>query len=275
MTDDANSMDDANARLAGLPGIAPDWAVSDRVCAWATLRTGGVSAGDFGAADGAPVGLNLGEHVGDDPDAVSQNRARLQAVLPGPICWLQQVHGIDVHQADSAVSAGQPAPVPTADAAITMRAGQVLAIMTADCLPLLLADVQGRIVGAVHAGWRGLAAGVIETTVDAMRARLGEDAELAAWLGPAIGPASFEVGQEVRDAFCDQDGRASSAFMPGPVEGKYWGDLYALARRRLASRGVTSVSGGELCTVRDPARFYSHRRDRRTGRMASLVWLLA
>jgi YfiH family protein len=263
----------ASSGFARLPGIAPDWAVSDRVRTLVTLRTGGVSAGDFGAADGSPVGLNLGEHVGDDPAAVTRNRARLQAGLPGPICWLQQVHGINVYQADSAVSA--QTKLPTADAAITMRAGQVLAIMTADCLPLLLADAQGRIVGAVHAGWRGLAAGVIEATVDAMRARLGEDAELAAWLGPAIGPASFEVGQEVMAAFCEQDDRASSAFMPGPAEGKYWCDLYALARRRLVSRGVTRVSGGDLCTVRDPARFYSHRRDRRTGRMASLIWLLA
>jgi YfiH family protein len=263
----------ASSGFARLPGITPEWSVSDRVRTLVTLRTGGVSAGDFGAADGSPVGLNLGEHVGDDLAAVTRNRARLQAGLPGPICWLQQVHGINVHQADSAVSA-QTKP-PTADAAITMRAGQVLAIMTADCLPLLLADAQGRIVGAVHAGWRGLAAGVIEATVDAMRARLGGDAELAAWLGPAIGPASFEVGPEVMAAFCEQDDRASSAFMPGPAEGKYWCDLYALARRRLVSRGVTRVSGGDLCTVRDPARFYSHRRDRRTGRMASLIWLLA
>jgi hypothetical protein len=264
----------ASSRRAPLPGIAPDWAVSDRVRTLVTLRTGGVSAGDFGAADGSPVGLNLGEHVGDDPAAVTQNRARLQARLPGPICWLQQVHGISVHQADGAVQSHAQVP-PIADAAITMQAGQVLAIMTADCLPMLLADANGRIVGAVHAGWRGLAAGVIEATVDAMRARLGEDAELLAWLGPAIGPASFEVGQEVMEAFCKQDGQASSAFMPGPAAGKYWADLYALARRRLVSRGVTRVSGGELCTVRDPARFYSHRRDRRTGRMASLIWLLA
>ncbi len=262
-----------HSRLAGLAGIAPDWALPDHIGGFVTIRTGGVSAGEFGAADGSATGLNLGEHVGDNPAAVTMNRARLQAGLPGPICWLQQVHGINVHHADSAVSAR--ATLPTADAAITMRAGQVLAIMTADCLPLLLADAQGRIVAAVHAGWRGLAAGVIEATVDAMRARLGEDAELAAWLGPAIGPASFEVGQEVMDAFCEQDGQASSAFLPGPAEGKYWCDLYALARRRLVSRGVTRVSGGDLCTVRDPTRFYSHRRDRRTGRMASLIWLLA
>lgn len=263
----------AKARLAQLPGIAPDFAVSDRIGAFATLRTGGVSAGGFGAADGTAIGLNLGEHVGDEPDAVRENRARLQAALPGPICWLQQVHGITVHHADTAVSAQTPAP--TADAAITMRAGQVLAIMTADCLPVLLADAQGRIVGAVHAGWRGLAAGVIEASVDAMRARLGEDAELAAWLGPAIGPASFEVGRDVMDAFCDHDAQASSAFLPGPAEGKYWADLYALARLRLATRGVTRVGGGDLCTVRDPVRFYSHRRDQRTGRMASVIWLLA
>ncbi len=261
-----------NSKLGQLPGLAPELAVSDRVRAFVTIRTGGISAGSFGAADGSAVGLNLGEHVGDDPAAVRENRARLQAALPGPICWLHQVHGIEVHHADTAVSAH--ALVPTADAAITMRAGQVLAIMTADCLPLLLADTQGRIVGAVHAGWRGLAAGVIEATVDAMRARLGEDAELAAWLGPVIGPASFEVGQDVMDAFCDQDTQASSAFLPGPTEGKYWADLYALARLRLASRGVTRAGGGDLCTVRDPSRFYSHRRDRRTGRMASLIWLL-
>ena len=263
----------SNSGGTQLPGMSPDWTVSDRVGTFVTLRTGGVSAGDFGAADGSPIGLNLGEHVGDDPTAVRENRARLQAALPGPICWLQQVHGTNVHHADMAGSGLQQAPM--ADAAITMRAGQVLAIMTADCLPLLLADAQGRIVGAVHAGWRGLAAGVIEATVDAMRARIGRDAELAAWLGPAIGPASFEVGQDVMDAFYDHDAQASAAFRSGPAEGKYWADLYALARLRLASQGVSRVGGGDLCTVRDPVRFYSHRRGRRTGRMASLIWLLA
>lgn len=252
-----------------LPGLVPDWPVSAAVRAFVSVRQGGVSGGPFGEAGGAARGLNVGDHVGDDPVAVSENRARLEAGLPGPVHWLRQVHGIAVHDADA------PAPdaPAVADAAITTRPGKVIAVMTADCLPVLLADARGRGVGVAHAGWRGLAAGVLEATVDAMRARLGADAQLQAWLGPAIGPAAFEVGDEVRQAFCGLDVSAAQAFLPGPASGKWLADLYALARLRLALRGVTEVSGGGLCTVSDATRFYSHRRDRISGRLASLVWL--
>ena len=255
---------------AALPGLSPQWPVPARVRAFVTVRAGGVSAGAFGLDGGAPGGLNLGDHVGDDPVSVAENRARLRAMLPGPVRWLQQVHGTAVHDADAPWD-GEEAPV--ADAAVATRPGTVLAVMTADCLPILLADASGRAVGAAHAGWRGLAAGVAETTVDALRARVGADAPLLAWLGPAIGPAAFEVGDEVREAFCDADAASAHAFAPGAAPGKWWADLYALARRRLASRGVDRIHGGGLCTVADPRRFYSHRRDRRSGRFASLVWL--
>jgi YfiH family protein len=258
--------------LARLPGIVPDWRAPPGVHGFVTVRAGGVSAGDFGTADGGAAGLNLGEHVGDAPSAVRENRERLQAVLPAPVRWLRQVHGIAVHDADTAPPCG--AEPPEADAAVTTRTDVVLAVMTADCLPVLFADARGRMVGIAHAGWRGLAGGVLEATADAMRARLGADAQLLAWLGPAIGPRAFEVGEEVRAAFVERDALSAGAFAPGPAPGKWWADLYRLARGRLASRDVADAGGGEHCTVLEPARFYSHRRDRRTGRMASLVWRL-
>jgi YfiH family protein len=253
-----------------LPGLVPDWAAPAGVGALVTTRAGGESAGSFGLDGGAPGGLNLGDHVGDDPDAVRGNRARLAAAVPGPIRWLQQVHGTAVHDADAPWTGTAP---PVADAAVATRPGTVLAVMTADCLPILLADASGRAVGAAHAGWRGLAAGVAEAAVDAVRERAGREARLLAWLGPAIGPMAFEVGDEVRQAFCDLDPASAAAFAPGPVPGKWWADLFALARLRLAARGVVDVAGGGLCTVAERARFYSHRRDRRSGRFASLVWL--
>jgi len=252
---------------APLPGLHPDWAAPPRVGAFVSIRAGGVSTGRFAGPGG---GLNLGDHVGDDPAAVMENRARLQAMVPGPIRWLRQVHGIGVHDADGV----PPVAAPEADAAIATRPGVVLAVLTADCLPILLAEAGGRVVGVAHAGWRGLAAGVTEATVEAMRRRAGPDARLIAWLGPAIGPSAFEVGSEVREAFCDPDPGADSAFMPGRSPGKWWADLYALTRRRLARCGVQTAGGGTLCTVGDPARFYSHRRDRVSGRMASLIWLV-
>ena len=256
--------------IAGLPGIVPRWTAPRGVGAFVTVRTGGVSAGAFGAADGSANGLNLGDHVGDVPQAVAENRARLQRRLPAPVRWLRQIHGITVHDADTGVPAD--ADPPEADAAVTTRSDVVLAVMTADCLPVLFADAHGRMVGVAHAGWRGLADGVLEATVDAMRAKLGADAPLLAWLGPAIGPDAFEVGDEVRAAFVARDPAAAGAFTVGPAPGKWWADLYRLARLRLATRGVTDAGGGERCTVGEPAQFYSHRRDRRTGRMASLVW---
>jgi len=259
----------ASGQVPPWPGIVPEWSAPSAVHALVTTRAGGVSAGPFGLQDGSPGGLNLGLHVGDDPAAVSENRARLERILPAPVRWLEQVHGTAVHDADAPWNG----TLPVADAAVTLRPGVVLAVMTADCLPILLADEDGRGVGVAHAGWRGLAAGVAEATVDALRARLGPDARLTAWLGPAIGPSAFEVGDEVRQAFCDDDLAAASAFVPGAAPGKWWADLYALARRRLAARGVVQVGGGQACTVTAPQHFYSHRRDRRSGRMASLIWL--
>ena len=259
------------ARLReSLPGIVPDWPAPARVGAFVTTRLGGCSAGPYGDASGGAVGLNLGEHVGDDPAHVAANRARLQALLPAPICWMEQVHGVTVYEADRLNGA---AGVPRADAAVTSTPGAVLSIMTADCLPILLTDEQGAAIACAHAGWRGLASGVIEASVTALRSRLGAEARLMAWLGPAIGPRAFEVGDEVRAAFGDQDADALSAFAPGPIAGKWWADLYALAHRRLQACGVEQVSGGVCCTVSDPQRFYSHRRDRVSGRMVSLLWI--
>jgi YfiH family protein len=181
------------------------------------------------------------------------------------------VHGVQVFDADApgALDAARP----TADAAVTTRPGTVLAIMTADCLPILLAEPGGAVIGIAHAGWRGLASGVIEATVSAMRARTSEAVPLVAWLGPAIGPDAFEVGEEVRAVFCDADPAAAMAFRPGRVPGKWWANLYHLARLRLAGCGIPATGGAGLCTVSDPARFYSYRRDQRTGRMASLIWI--
>ena len=255
---------------SGLPVLVPHWPVASRVRAFVTTREGGLSRGPFGLEHGHTGGLNLGEHVGDDPDTVRGNRARLAAAVPGPVTWLHQVHGTRVFRAESPIT---PDPPPDADAAVTAQAGVVLAVMTADCLPILLADPQGTVVGIAHAGWRGLAAGVAETTVDAMREWLPPARPLVAWLGPAIGPTAFEVGDEVRTAFCDVDPAASAAFVPAAAAGKWWSDLYRLARQRLARCGVESVHGGGRCTVGEPQRFYSHRRDGRSGRMASLIWI--
>lgn len=230
-----------------------------------TLRSGGISTGAYGDAQGRE-GLNLALHVGDLPDAVLANRARLRAHLPAEPRWLQQVHGATVLDAagidDSA----------TADASITSAPGVVCAIMTADCLPVLLTDAHGRHVGAAHAGWRGLAGGVIDNTVAALRAA-GAD-ELMAWLGPAIGPTVFEVGDDVRLAFDSLGAAAESAFTArAGVPGKYLADLPQLARRVLNRAGVHAIAGGTHCTVSEPARFYSFRRDRITGRMATLIWI--
>jgi polyphenol oxidase len=249
--------------------IVPDWPVDGRVGAAVTTRVGGVSTGAWGDADGRGIGLNLGAHVGDEPRHVAENRRRLQQAVPGPVHWLEQVHGTRVHWVE-----GPPGPTPpVADAAITSVRGQVLAVMTADCLPVLLADRQGRCIGVAHAGWRGLSAGIVEATVEAMRQRLGPQAALLAWLGPAIGPDAFEVGGDVREAFCAADPAAGSAFRPGPMPGKWFCNLYRLARLRLRSVGIDTAGGGDRCTLLEPEAFFSHRRDRVTGRFASLVWL--
>lgn len=238
--------------------IVPDWPAPPRVRALVTTRSGGVSTGPY-------TSLNLGLRVNDDPATVERNRARLRSHLPEEPRWLNQVHGNRV------VDAGELHRPIEADAAVSRTTGAVCAVMIADCMPVLLADRAGTVVGAAHAGWRGLAAGVLENTVLAMAV---SPADLVAWLGPAIGPAAFEVGAEVRDAFVAQDAGAASAFVDHRP-GKWLADLFTLARRRLHAIGVNEIHGGGLCTVADPARFYSHRRDRITGRMAALIWLSA
>jgi YfiH family protein len=236
--------------------IAPEWPAPDGVRALITTRIGGVSRGLY-------AGLNLGDHVGDDPAAVAQNRARLAAHLPASPLWLRQVHGIEV------ADPGRDRPGREADASFTRQPGRVLAVLTADCLPVLLAEESGSAIAIAHAGWRGLAAGVIERTIAALGVA---PRRLVAYLGPAIGPRAFEVGHDVRDAFLRNDVAAASAFVPAAPD-KWLADLPALARLRLAKIGTTRVYGGNLCTFGDPARFYSHRRDGVTGRMASLIWL--
>lgn len=234
--------------------ILPDWPAPPGVHACATTRDGGVSLGPYAS-------LNLGDHVGDDPVAVAENRARLcrELALPAEPLWLTQVHGVTVTEGQGGC----------ADASVAFGPGTICTVMTADCLPLLLCDRAGMRVAAVHAGWRGLLAGVIEAAVT----RLGvPGTELLVWLGPAIGPDAFEVGEEVRAAFVAQDETAAAVFTPSPA-GRWLADIYALARQRLARCGVTAVYGGELCTYSDAQRFYSYRRDGVTGRMASLIWL--
>lgn len=237
--------------------IVPGWPAPANVKALSTTRAGGLGVAPFDS-------LNLGTHVGDDPATVAANRARLRALLPAEPCWLNQVHGTAV--VDLATYGG----VPDADAAVSRQPGAVCVVMTADCLPVLLCDRAGTVVGAAHAGWRGLQGGVIEATVRAMDVPAGE---LMAWLGPAIGPAAFEVGDEVRAAFVADDAAAATAFRPAGPAGKWLADLYLLARQRLAALGVMGVHGGDACTFTEAARFFSYRRDGRTGRMASLVWL--
>ena len=242
--------------------ITPDWPAPATVSALTTVRNlPGYSKPPFDA-------FNLGTHCGDEAKIVAASRQSLVelAGLPNPPHWLQQVHGVAVHR----VQSREPgAPPPQADAAVTDIPGAVLAILTADCLPILFAAKDGGEVAAAHAGWRGLAAGVLEATVAAMRSASGS---IVAWLGPAAGPAHYEIGEEVRTAFVDHDPGAATCFT-FTRPGHHRIDLYGLARRRLAAAGVTAISGGDLCTISDATRFYSYRRDGRTGRMATLVWL--
>lgn len=251
--------------------VIPDWpGLPANVGALATTRKGGVSAGPYDDGSGGG-GLNLGLHCGDEPEAVRENRARLQALLPGRPAWISQVHGADVVDA-ATVGPGQPVRV--GDASIASDPGVVCAILTADCLPVLFADLEGKVVGAAHAGWRGLAGGVLGATVAAMRA--AGAGEITAWMGPAIGPSAFEVGPDVLDSFLAAvPGEATrAAFAPYPGRpGKYLADMGALARLMLARDGVTRVHGGGHCTATERERFYSYRRDRITGRQASLIWL--
>lgn len=260
--------------MPGFDPLIPDWPDAPaNIGALATTRHGGVSLAPYDDGQGGG-GLNLGLHCGDDADAVQRNRARLQQVLPGRPAWISQVHGIAVADAAS-VAPGQPVQV--ADASVARQPGVVCAVMTADCLPVLFADVDGKVVGAAHAGWRGLAGGVLGATIKAMRAAGAGD--ITAWMGPAIGPQRFEVGVDVLDSFMlgVQAGEAAqvrAAFRPcAGDDGKYMADIYALARLFLARDGVSRVSGGAYCTATDGSRFYSYRRDQVTGRQASLIWI--
>ncbi|UVE18507.1 peptidoglycan editing factor PgeF [Pseudomonas sp. LS44] len=241
----------------GVPNdwLVPDWPAPARVKACTTTRTGGVSLAPFDT-------FNLGTHVDDVPAAVDENRRRLIARLGCQPAWLNQVHGVQVVRAD-------PERVVEADASWTATPGIACTVMTADCLPALFCDRAGSRVAAAHAGWRGLVGGVLEATVAALE--LPSD-EILVWLGPAIGPAAFEVGGEVREAFVDANADTARAFRSAASAGKFLADIYQLARIHLAACGVEAVYGGDFCTVSDP-RFYSYRRAARTGRFASLIWL--
>ncbi|MDE2406520.1 MAG: peptidoglycan editing factor PgeF [Xanthomonadaceae bacterium] len=238
--------------------LPADWPAPPGVHALTTLRHGlGVSRPPFDA-------FNLGARCGDEAEAVVENRRQLETALalPSSPRWLRQVHGV-------AVVVEPAGDEPEADAAVTATPGSVLAILTADCLPVVLAAQDGSEVAAAHAGWRGLCAGVLEATVAAMRT---PPERLVAWLGPAAGPQAYEIGAEVFEAFTARDGRARMAFVP--TRPGHWNvDLYMLARQRLRDAGVTNVHGGGLCTISDPARFFSHRRDGRSGRIATLAWI--
>ncbi|MDR1075947.1 MAG: peptidoglycan editing factor PgeF [Xanthomonadaceae bacterium] len=251
-----------------LGALYPDWPAPPGVHALTTLRcSAGASLPPYDS-------FNMGARCGDDPQAVSANRAELRRRfrLPCAPAWLRQVHGIEVARI------GQPPPEddvgePEADAAMTDAPGVVLAILTADCLPVVFAAKDGTGIAAAHAGWRGLVAGMLERTLAAMRA---QPEDVIAWLGPAAGPARYEIGREVHDAFTAQAPAAASAFAP-TRPGQWMVDLYALARLRLIAAGMAAgdIHGGGLCTISDPQRFYSYRRDRETGRMATLIWMRA
>lgn len=234
----------------------PDWPHPANVRSLITTRCGGVSAAPYDA-------FNLALHVGDAPEAVHANRRRVHASLPSEPRWIAQVHGVEVKDLDTDFS---EAP---ADAAVTRRPGTVAAILTADCLPVLLCATDGSVVAAAHGGWRGLCNGVLEASLNAMRV---DPSQLAAFLGPAISQPAYEVGDEVRSAFVARHARAAAAFAANARE-RWQADLYQLARQRLQSAGVSAVYGGQCCTYRERERFFSFRRDGRTGRMASLIWI--
>ncbi len=235
--------------------ITPDWPVPAHVKSLMTTRAGGVSVGPFAS-------LNLGAHVQDDPIAVAENRRHLRETLPAEPIWLNQVHATQVIQADTVGG------VPNADASFTRTPNTVCAVLTADCLPVLFCACDGSVIAAAHAGWRGLAAGVLEATLAVMQVPPGE---VIAWMGAAIGPDAFEVGAEVRDTFIASHPQSVAAFKP--QQQKWLADIYTLARIQLNACGVSAVYGGGLCTYTDAARFYSYRRDGTTGRMATLIWL--
>jgi YfiH family protein len=238
--------------------LRPEWPAPANVRALSTSRMGGVSRGAYAS-------LNLGAHVGDLPVSVAANRAKLQLSLgTARPRWLSQVHGTRVMALD-----GMPVQEP-ADAALAAMPNEACVVMTADCLPVIFCDKAGTRVAAAHAGWRGLSAGVLEATVKAMDI---PSSDLMAWFGPAIGPEAYEVGEEVRAAFVQQSAKAAAAFKPGKAVGKWWCDLYLLARQRLEAAGLKSIHGGGFCTYTERDRFFSFRRDGECGRMATLIWL--
>jgi hypothetical protein len=242
--------------------IVPDWPANRRVRAFVTTRHGGVSEGEYGT-------MNLGMSSGDDPAKVTRNREIVAAALPSKPRYMKQVHGTKVLELNGSSDLRPPTSDPGGhDAFVALDAGTVASVLTADCMPLFLASSTR--VAAVHAGWRGMAAGVIENAV----AALGADArDVHAWMGPTIGPESFEVGEDVLQAFSAVDPKAREAFEPRSTPGKYLADLYRLARMRLARAGVSSVHGGGLCTYRDPERFFSYRRVKESGRMGAFIWI--
>ena len=238
------------------PVFAADWPAPKGVKTAISTRHGGVSQGVYAA-------LNVGAHVGDVPEHVAQNRAIVQQATPVPMAYLNQTHSTTVVSAEAALL-----DLLDADASVDRSRQVACAVMTADCLPVLLCDENATVVGAAHAGWRGLVNGVIENTIAAMQA----DSPLMAYLGPAIGPDAFEVGAEVREAFIAHDAAAAAAFTD-IGDGKYLADIYALAKQRLHAAGVKAVYGGEYCTVLQREDFFSYRRDGQTGRMVSAIWL--
>ena len=242
--------------------LQAEWPVPAKVHGFTTLRHG------LGASQTPFDDFNLGLRAGDEPDAVQRNRRLLSehASLPADPCWLRQVHGVAVERLDTPCTEEREA-----DASVTSTPGVVLAILTTDCMPVLFCADEGTEVGAAHAGWRGLAGGVLENTLAAMRT---SPRHVQAWLGPAAGPQRYEIGEEVFEAFVSRDADAAPAFT-ATRPGHWRVDLYALARRRLMAAGVpaANIHGGGLCTISEPERFFSHRRDQRTGRMASLVWI--
>lgn len=247
--------------IASLPVVTgPSWPGVSYFC---TTRAGGVGVAPHDS-------LNLGRRAGDNPDTVSENRRRVRAAVPGGPLWLRQVHGSEVVDADAPDLPDEPA----VDASVTAQPGRVLAIMVADCLPVVIADGRGQVLGAAHAGWRGLAGGVLEHTLAAMQAKAPDAGGWRAWVGPGIGPTEFEVGQDVLDAFTADDPATLRFFTPRPgLSGKWLADLAGLADFRLRRAGVQEVALSGMCTVSDPQRFFSYRRDTETGRMALLAWL--
>lgn len=249
--------------------ISPEWSAPSCIHSFVTTKEGGLSSSPYQS-------LNLGDHVGDEPQKVLGNRLLVRSQLPSDPIWLTQTHGTMVSTPISRQQTNGEVAI-DADASVTNLPNEVLAIMTADCLPILITSADGAVIGAAHAGWRGLCAGVIEKTVAAML-KLSPHlhaADLMAWMGPAIGPESFEVGVDVLEAFQgNHPGQKLAAFIPVPDKpGKYLADIYQLARNRLKMLGVNSITGGDRCTVKEDQEFFSYRRDGKTGRFASFIWI--